>query len=229
MSKPAAKSFEATLEPDGTALKWVIARIPFDAAKLWGKRGQIRVKGEINGFAFGTSLFPTGDGRHILLVNKKMQKGGKVRVGSTARFRLEPDTAKRVFKTPPELDRFLAEDRAFRRWFDQLNHSTRSWIAKWITDVQSPDARARRAEQIAERLLATMEAERELPPIMRVAFARDPRAQDGWNRMSLAQRRGHLMGIFYYRTPAGRASRLAKAIEDAHKFAEKGRARDREL
>ena len=47
-------------------LRWVIARIPFDAAKLWGKRGQIKVQGEINGFAFTATLFPDGRGDHFL-------------------------------------------------------------------------------------------------------------------------------------------------------------------
>ena len=27
------KSFTAMLEPDGTALRWVVARLPFDVAK----------------------------------------------------------------------------------------------------------------------------------------------------------------------------------------------------
>lgn len=51
----------------------------------------------------------------------------------------------------------------------------------WITEVKSPEARARHAGQIAERLLATMEAELELPPILQVQFARDSRAREGWS------------------------------------------------
>jgi hypothetical protein len=60
-------------------LRWVIARVPFDAAKLWGKRGQIKIQGDINGYAFGATLFPDGRGGHFLLVNKKMLRGGKTR------------------------------------------------------------------------------------------------------------------------------------------------------
>ena len=41
------KSFTAVLEPDGTALKWTIARIPFDVAKVWPGRKGRRVRGEI--------------------------------------------------------------------------------------------------------------------------------------------------------------------------------------
>jgi uncharacterized protein YdeI (YjbR/CyaY-like superfamily) len=144
-----------------------------------------------------------------------MQAGAHAAPGDTAEFRLEPDTANRVATVPAELQRILSEDRSFRRWFDQLNYSTRKWICDWATQVKSPEARVRRAEQVAEQLLATMEAERELPPVLKLAFARDPRAFAGWQHMSPTQRRGHLIAIFYYRSPDSRDRRIAKMLEDA--------------
>ncbi len=202
-------------------LGWVIVRIPLDVPKVWGTRGMLKVKGEINGFAFRTSLFPTGKGYHYLLVNNRMQAGAGARPGMVARFHLQPDTEKRVAIVPRELQRILNEERSFRRWFEQLNYSTRKWIADWVTQVKSPEARGRRAEQVAEQLLATMEAERELPPILKLAFARDPRAYTGWQRMSPSHRRGHLLAIFYYRSPDARDRRIAKLLEDALTFAER--------
>ena len=202
-------------------LNWTIIRMPFDAAKCYGMRGQIKVKVEINGCSFRTSLFPTAEGVHILLVNKRMQKAACVRAGDSARFQIERDIEERVVTVPDPLKRILAEDRSFRRWYDQLNHSTRNDIAKWVSEPKSAEARVRRAEQIAERLLAVMDAERELPPILQVAFARNPRAREGWDRMSTARRRSHLIGIFYYRTPDGRERRIGKMLEDATAIAEK--------
>ena len=227
--RPIPKTFRAPLERIQSRLGWTIIRIPFDVGKVWGTRGQLRVKGEINGFAFRTSLFPTRGGGHILLVNKRMQKGGDVRQGSTAQFRLEPDLEVRVAVVPAELKRFLKEDAYLRRWFDNLNYSTRNEIGKWIVQVKSPEARARRAEQMAERLLAVMEAERDLPPVLQVAFARDPQALEGWKRMSPSHRRGHLFGIFYYRTPEARSRRIEKTLQDAAAFAERNLEREREV
>jgi uncharacterized protein YdeI (YjbR/CyaY-like superfamily) len=225
MPKTAAKSFTGTLERMASRLNWVFARIPFDVAKVWGTRGQLKVKGEINGFAFRTSLFAKGDGTHYLLVNNRMQAGGKVHAGEEARFRLEPDTEKRTPAVPPELLRILSEERALLRWYGTLNDSTRNDIAHWITEVKSPEARVRRAEQIAERLFSVMEAEKDLPPNIRMALARDPRAQEGWTLMSQSRRRGHLMAIFYYREPAAQARRLAKAVQDAFALAERTAAK----
>lgn len=219
--KPVAKSFKATLERMVSNLGWVIIRIPLDVPKVWGTRGALKVKGEINGFAFRTSLFPTGKGYHYLLVNKKMQAGACVAAGNSAHFRLEPDLEKRVVTMPKELAHILNEDRTFRRWFDQLNYSTQKWICDNAAQVKSPAARVRRAEQVAEQLFSTMEAERELPPVLKLAFARDPRAFAGWQRMSPTHRRGNLLAIFYYRSPQARDRRIAKTMEECLAFAEK--------
>ena len=196
-------------------LGWVIIRIPFDVSKVWSARGRLRVKGEINGFPFRTALFPTGRGYHFLLVNKRMQAGGGVRPGSTAHFSLKPDLEIRKAVVPVELKRFLSQDRALGRWFDHLSYSIRKWLTDWITQPKSTDARRRRAEQIAERLLTAMEAERDLPPILKAAFARDPRAYEGWQCMSPTQRRQQLLAIFYYRSPEARDRRIAKMLEEA--------------
>ena len=221
MPKPAVKSFKATLERDNTALGWVIARVPFDVRRTWGAGGRPRVKGEINGFAFRTSLFPTREGGHFLLVNKSMQAGGRTAPGTIAQFRLELDTDDRTVPVPSELKRLFAEDRSLGRWFSQLSFSMRNYISKWITDVKSAEARVRRAEQIAERMMATMEAEHELPPILQVEFSRYPHAREGWERMTATQRRNHLLGIFYVQSPEARARRLAKTIQEATKFADR--------
>jgi uncharacterized protein YdeI (YjbR/CyaY-like superfamily) len=221
MAKSAAKNFTAILEREHSGLGWTIIRIPFDAAKTWKMRGRLKVRGEINGFEFRTTLFSDGKGGHTLLVNKKMQTGARVVAGLSAKFQLEPDLAERSVTVPVELKKFLAEDRRLRGWFDKLNHSTRKYLTDLIADVKNPESRARRAGDIAELLLATMEGERELPPILQAAFARDPRARRGWELMSQLQRRGNLMAIFYYKKPESRAKRLAKVIEQAVEIVEK--------
>jgi len=221
MSKSAARIFQATLQRIDSPLKWVMVRVPFDAGKLWGKRGQLKVKGEINGFTFRTSLFPDGKGSHRLLVNKQMQRGAKVAPGMAARFRLEPDSEIRVVAVPEDLKRAMSGHRSLRRWFDGLNYSARNEISKWIAQPKSSGARSRRAEQMAERMLATMEAEHELPPVLQIALEQNSLAREGWQLMSRLNRRRHLLGIFYYQTPDARARRIAKMIEEAVQFAER--------
>src|SRR5579864_5106307 len=122
-----AKSFAAVLERTSDRLRWVIARLPFDAAKFWGKRGQIKVQGQINGFAFGATLFPDGQGGHFLIVNKKMLSGGKTAPGLTAKFRLQPDTTPRIAVPPPaELLRELGQSKRLMKYYESLNSSRRN-------------------------------------------------------------------------------------------------------
>jgi uncharacterized protein YdeI (YjbR/CyaY-like superfamily) len=216
-----SKSFEATLERLRSNLGWVVIRIPFNVQNTWGTRGMFRVKGEINGFAFRTSLFPTRKGEHFLLVNKKMQAGAHASEGTTAEFYLGPDVEERIVVVPVELKHILAEDKTFRRWFDALSYSIRKWICDWVTQPKSAASRVRRAEQVAEQLFSAMEAERELPPALKLAFTRDPRALEGWNLTSPSHRRGQLIAIFYYRSPDARARRIDKVVSEAIALAEK--------
>jgi uncharacterized protein YdeI (YjbR/CyaY-like superfamily) len=197
----------------------------FDAEEVWGLRGQIKVKGEINGFPFRSSLFPTREGRHFLLVNKKMQKGAHTREGKLASIRIERDLEKRVVKTPGGLIAILKQEPALLAWYEKLNYSTQAEIAKWIEEPKSIEAKSRRAEQMAERLFTVMDAERKLPPILQLALARNPGARQGWDAMPPSRQRGHLFGIFYYRTPEAQSRRIAKMLDDARAVAEKIKAK----
>jgi len=223
MHTSATKSFTATLERLPGALHWVIIRIPFDVKKTWKTMNRLRVIGELNGFSFRTSLFPFRQGGHFLLVNRKLQAQAGVAAGSKGRFTIEPDLTERIAKIPRELSPFLNEDKTFRKWYDALPYSHRNEIAKWIEDAETPAARARRGEQMAERLLAAMEGERELPPILKAAFARNGRAQAGWEKMTPAQRRRNLLAIFYYQSPDARARRVEKIVDEAEQRFEKSR------
>ncbi len=79
------KSFDAVLERKPGKLGWTIVRVPASVSKAWG-RGAVKVRGEINGFEFRTSLFPDGQGGHELLVNKQMQRGAGAVAGTRAVF-----------------------------------------------------------------------------------------------------------------------------------------------
>ena len=214
------KSFTALLEPDGTALKWVIARVPFDIAKAWPERNGRRVRGEIAGFAFRTSLFPDARrGGHFLLVNKTMQSGSNSRVGSRVRVWLEPDLAERPVTLPSELVRALNADRQVRKLFDSMTPSRRREFGKFADQPKSPAARTKRAEKIAEMLLQALEGQHDPPPILRALFLRHPGSRNAWFALTPAQRRDQLLGIFYYETTEARERRATKAIEAALKAA----------
>ena len=220
-TKTVAKTFQAVLEKSSNNLGWTIIRVPLDVAKIWGVRGQLRVKGEINGFRFQTSLFPSGKGYHTLLVNKKMQRGAGVREGMKATFRLVPDLAKRTVALPKEWVEVLDESKRLRNYYKSLSYSRQHEIARNIAECKQAATRRRRAQQLAEHLMQAMEAERELPPLIERALANNPQARRGWQLMPPGHRRSHLLGIFYYRNPESRARRLEKAMQEMVVYAER--------
>jgi len=235
-----AQSFRAVLEylgpATGPGLGWTIARVPFAPKDVWPKMLRLRVKGEVNGFAFRTSLFPHADstkafaeskrtvkapkaGGYFLLVNKAMQRGAGVGQGEMAAFTLEPDLEPREAVLPDELAVLLDDEPGLRAWYDSLSENTRRQMGTYLNEPQSETARRKRAEQMAERMLGTMEAERELPPMIVAAFRRRPKAKTGWQKMTPTQRRMELFAVEAYKTPESRGRRVEKLCDAAEKKA----------
>jgi uncharacterized protein YdeI (YjbR/CyaY-like superfamily) len=223
MATKLRRKFEAVVESLGP-LGWTIARVPFVPAEVWPEMVRLRVKGEIRsaadeGFGFRSSLFPFAGGGYFVLVTKAMQREAGVGLGGTATIWLEPDTEPRPAELPDELAVLLDDEPGLREWYDALSEYTRREIGKWVLDVKSDAARIRRVEQMAERLLATMEAEKELPPQVQAAFRRRPKAKAGWAKMTPTQRRMELFAVNYYQTPEAREKRVDKLCEVAEKKA----------
>ena len=250
MGAMSVKKFKAMLEPLDDGLGWVVMWLPFDVAKAWPKMVRLRVVVEVGGEVFRTSIFSARHavvpehrkperlkgkaaparvlenvrlGRHFLLVNKKMQAAAGVGVGGIVEFKMDADLAEREAILPPELVKILKQDKALKKWYEGLSYAIRKDVGRWIEEVKSGEARVRRAEQIAERLMLTMEGELVLPPVLELAFKRKPAARVGWEKMTVAQRRGNLMAIFYYQSPEAREKRVGKVVEDCLKVAGKGK------
>ncbi|HXE07587.1 MAG TPA: YdeI/OmpD-associated family protein [Acidobacteriaceae bacterium] len=221
-TKSGAQCFRARLEKDTRALGWTVARIPFSLQAL-GTMIRLRVKGQINGVPFRTSLFPDSSSpnqsTHYFLVNRAMQEASGVLLGDEADFSLSADLDPREAELPDELAILLDDEPGLHEWYNTLSEYMRREIGKWITAPKSGEARLRRAQQTAERLLATMEGERELPPILAAAFRARPKARLGWQKLSPSHRRVHLMAVFHYQSPEAREKRVQKLCDDGEKRA----------
>ena len=219
-----AKTFRARLELLGNNLRWTVAHIPFDAKAAWPERHGYRVRGAVNGIPFRSTLIAAFEGGSmVLIVNKQMQRTAKVRLGDTVQIQMEPDLEERPAEIPPEFARILKSEADLRKWFQTaLSDSDRRELGKYLSQPKSSASRQNRAEQTAERLMLTMEGEIEIPPILRIAFERQPLAAEGWQAMTATQRRRHLLGIFNYRNPEARQRRADKAVEEAVAIARRG-------
>jgi hypothetical protein len=220
MKKKEKATFRAVLERSGTGPYWVIARVPVDLKKAWPEWRTRRVEGTVNGFAFRTSLFPSGTGQgYALLVNKKMQAGAGAGPGDEVEVELEPDPREQVIPEPRELSAALRADSELRKCFNAMSPSMRKGFAQFVDQAKGPQTRKKRAEHIAETLMQAIDGEHEAPPLLRVQFERQPLARTGWEAMTSGQRRRHLLGIFFQGTVGGRTRRAAVAVEECVRLA----------
>lgn len=224
MNEP--KQFKAHLERGTEGLGWTVARLPFDPHACWEEMVRLRVRGTVESpdgvlVEFRTSLFPVPgtSGKFQLLVNNRVQREAGLSLGDVASFTLEPDLEPRPAELPDELAWLLEEEPGLRDFYDSLSESMRREIGKWIVAVTSASSQRKRAEQMAERLLSAMEGERELPPVVALAFGRRPKARAGWAKMTLTQRRQELLGVFYYQGVEARQRRVEKLCDRAETHA----------
>jgi len=146
------KKFKATAEGAGPGNAWCFIAVPFSVPELWGVRGQLPVKGTINGFPFRSTIQPS-EGRHFLTFNKQLQAGAKAKAGDTVSVVMERDTDERVVEAPAELAKAFRKNKQARELWDKLAYTHRKEFAQWISSAKQEETRERRAAKAADMML----------------------------------------------------------------------------
>lgn len=148
------RRFSATLQAKGEGNSWVVLPIPFSVEEVFGSRGRVSVRGSMNGSPFRSSLFPTGDGTHHMMVNKSLQHDSGAGPGATVDVELELDSGSRLDDVPEEFAAALDEAAKAGAFFRTLTDSSRNEYARWIAEAKRPETRSARVSKAIERLLA---------------------------------------------------------------------------
>lgn len=146
-------SFEATLEKPEMRGAWTFVRVPFSVAEEFGIKGQVPVKGTINGVPYENFLLPQGEGVHILVVKKEIRDRAGVTAGDVAQVTLERDGEPRQVEAPEELAEALEASPGAQQVFDKLGYSHRKAYCDHITQAKKAETRRRRAAKCVELLL----------------------------------------------------------------------------
>ncbi len=140
----AGKQFKAKLVPEGEGRAWTILKIPFSVEKVWGTRAMMRVRGTINGIAYRSTIFPLRNGTHLMMVSKEIQADADAKPGDTVKVVMQPDTAPRVVKVPPDLKKAFAKNKAAKAAFEKMPYSHKKEYVEAIREAKKPETRARR-------------------------------------------------------------------------------------
>lgn len=136
--------FDATLSTLGSS---TIVRLPESASEQLPSRGQVAVRGTINGHRFGTVLEPDGLFGHWMRIDGDLQQTAAVRAGDSATIEIEPlkewpepnvppDFATALAAAPQEIQDLWKAITPMARW---------EWV-RWVNATNNPDTRQRRVE-----------------------------------------------------------------------------------
>jgi Domain of unknown function (DUF1905)/Bacteriocin-protection, YdeI or OmpD-Associated len=147
-------TFEAKLIRPAGVGTWPYVDLPFDALEAFGKKGQVKVKGSVNGHAYRSTAMPHGNGRHYMVVNKTIRDAVGAAAGGTVHIVMEADTAKRTVAVPVDFKRAQAANAAAKKEFKGFPYSHQKEIVDWICDAKRAETRKRRIALAIVRLAA---------------------------------------------------------------------------
>ena len=142
----AKREFRAKLSRFEGVGTWTFVKVPFDVEKHFGKGGQVKVKGAVNGAEFRSSLMPDGDGQHFLVVGKSIRDKAKVKVGDRVTVIVEPDAGPRLIEAPPDLAKALGKNKTAKAVWDEFAYSRKKAYVDWIVAAKKAETRVRRIE-----------------------------------------------------------------------------------
>jgi len=142
---PSTSAIRFEAKPHNTG-RWTIVTLPDDASAELPSRGQVAVKGLMNGHAFQTVLEPDGRRGHWLKVDTKLQKALALRAGETVALEVEPTKDWPEPDIPGDFRTALADAPDISElWKDITPMARWEWV-RWINATKNPDTRKRRVE-----------------------------------------------------------------------------------
>lgn len=144
--------FEATLiRPEGVGT-WTYLSIPMDISETFGSKGQVKVRGTINGFPFRSTALPMGDGSHYLVVGKSIRDQIQAVRGDTVKVILELDAEARKVVVPDDLLQAFVNHPLAKDVFEKLSYSHKKEYVNWIMSAKQEVTRFRRIAKTVELL-----------------------------------------------------------------------------
>jgi hypothetical protein len=147
------KRFRVLLEKDEHSEATGIL-VPFDVLKVFGTRARVPVCGTINGFPYRGSIFPMGEGKHYMIVNKNVRAGAKAKGGETVSIVMARDDEPRIITPPADFARALKTNKEAKATWEKLSYTHQKEHALAIEEAKKPETRLRRIEKAIAQLAA---------------------------------------------------------------------------
>lgn len=134
--------------------QWTILQLPEEASAKLPSRGQVMVKGTINGHDFQSVLEPDGNWSHFFKVSKSLRHAIGVDAGDTVELAIEFTKDWPEPEVPKDLQAALASHPDIKKLWQSITTPARwDWI-RWISGTKNPETRAHRIEVSLSKLKA---------------------------------------------------------------------------
>jgi hypothetical protein len=135
--------FEAQVQRTGGS---TILRLPDDASAKLPSRGQVAVKGVVNGLAFQTVLEPDGRRGHWLKIDEKLRQALAVSAGDSVALTVEPTKDWPEPDVPEDFQTALADAPDVSELWKGITPMARWEWVRWINATRNLQTRERRVE-----------------------------------------------------------------------------------
>ena len=149
---PSERSFKATLKRPATPGSWTFLDIPFDVEQVFGHKGQVKVKGTINGYAYRSSAMPNGHGSHFLVVNKVIRDNINATQGNSVQVAMSLDIDPRTADVPEDFQQALDMLSDAKSIFEKFSYSRQKGYVTWIESAKTNKTRANRIQSALDRI-----------------------------------------------------------------------------
>src|SRR5947209_10313964 len=160
--------FTATLSTIDTS---TILRLPEAASRELPSRGQVAVRGTINGRGFETVVEPDGAFGHWIKVDRELRRAAGLSVGNTATLEIEPLNEWPEPTVPPDLKAALgAVPQKIQEMWREITPMARWEWVRWVNATNNPDTRTRRVDVT----ISKMQSGKRRPCCFNLAACTDP-------------------------------------------------------
>jgi hypothetical protein len=148
------KKFKGLLENPEKKMDIAYIAIPFDVEKVYGTKGQVKVRVTFDGHPYRGVIANMGTGCHIIGVRKDIRKAIGKEVGDVVNVTIEKDEEERIVEVPEDLETLLSKNRQAREFYDSLSFTNRKEYALWISSAKKDETREKRLKDALTKLLA---------------------------------------------------------------------------
>ena len=126
--------------------------IPLNIEEIFGSKGQVKVRGTINGYPYRSSAMPGGDGTHYMVVKKEIRDKIKATQGSIVTVTLARDQEERIVALPDDFKKALASDEKANNIFGTFSYSRQKEYVDWIESAKTEATRLKRILGAIEKI-----------------------------------------------------------------------------